>query len=74
MNCRAYVRYDHMRKDNYNKTIYFHSDRNYNPFARLLGYNTECYKCNNFGHKSRDCRSLIESPMEENTLNGHKER
>jgi hypothetical protein len=41
-----------------NKTRGFHGhvDRNYNPFSPLH-YKVECYKCNNYGHIARDCRS-----------------
>ena len=38
-------------------------DRNYISFAPLLDYNTDFYKCNNYGHITRDYRSnMIKSP------------
>jgi hypothetical protein len=62
-----------------NKTRSSHGfvDINYNSFAPLLDYNTECYKCNNYGHKAHDYRSnIIKYPkqnMEEDVLTKHRE-
>jgi hypothetical protein len=33
---------------------------NYNPFEPLMDQNIVCYKCNNLGHKARDCREMKE--------------
>ena len=33
-------------------------NRNYNPFDPLMDKNFVCYKCNNLGHKARDCREM----------------
>jgi hypothetical protein len=57
-----------------NKTRSSHGldDRNYNSFAPLLDYNVECYKCNNYRHIARDCRSSI-IKTEEYVLAKHKE-
>jgi hypothetical protein len=33
---------------------------NYNPFDLLMDQNSVCYKCNNLGHKARDCREMKE--------------
>jgi hypothetical protein len=91
IDCRAYTRSDHVRninrgpyktsKDDYvsNKTISSHgfANINYNSFAPLLDYDIECYKCNNYGHIARDCRSnIIKSPKqnrEEDVLTKHRE-
>jgi hypothetical protein len=35
-------------------------NRNYNPFDPLMDQNIVCYKCNNLGHKARDCREMKE--------------
>jgi hypothetical protein len=34
--------------------------------AYVAPHNTECYKCHNHGHISRDCRSMIDTSMKEN--------
>ena len=69
INCRDYTRNDIMRnrssynapKYNYmnNKNGNPHGNGNYGSFTPLVNFNIECYKCNNFGHKAHDCRSLI---------------
>ena len=76
MNCRDYARDKYMRNINgYNclnnshlnsKGGKFHEDRNYNSFSPFLDYKIECYKCNNFGHKTCSCRSLLESSLKQN--------
>jgi hypothetical protein len=33
----------------------------------VVPHNIECYKCHNYGHIDRNCKSLIESTMKENT-------
>jgi hypothetical protein len=33
---------------------------NYNPFDPLMDQNIICYKCNNIGHKARDCTYMKE--------------
>ena len=35
-------------------------NKNYNPFDPLMDKNIVCYKCNNLGHKARDCREMNE--------------
>jgi hypothetical protein len=79
IDCRSYRRSDHERhrnrgpyktsKDYYvsNKTIISHgfANINYNSFSPLLDYDTEFYKCNNYGHIARDCRrNIIKSPKQ----------
>ena len=34
---------------------------NYNPFIPLMDQNIVCYKCNNIGHKARNCRNMEEN-------------
>jgi hypothetical protein len=64
IDCRAYARSDFARdinrgsyntsKDNYvskkTKISRGFANRNYNSLAPILDYNTECYKCNKYGH------------------------
>jgi hypothetical protein len=35
-------------------------NKNYNPFDLLMDQNIVCYKCNNLGHKERDCIEMKE--------------
>jgi hypothetical protein len=68
-------------KDDYvsNKTKISHefTNINYNSFAPLIDYNTECYKCKNYGHIECYCRSSIVRPIkqnkEEDFLTKHRE-
>jgi hypothetical protein len=71
INCRANTIYNYMiSRDIYksprndyisNKTTQEFADINYNPFALLVNSNIDFYKCNNFGHKSHECTSILES-------------
>ena len=80
MNCRSYARYDHMiNRNGYNapkntKDVNFLDGRNYNSFTPFLDHNIECYRCNNFGHKSHDSRSVLKSPLKENVASIHEEK
>jgi len=62
-----------------NKTIISHgfANKNYNLFAIIHDYDTECYKCNNYGHKTNYYRRNIVGPPKQNTeedvLSKHKE-
>jgi hypothetical protein len=53
-------------------STYGFSNKNYNSFSPLFGSNFVCYKCNNYGHIARFCRSgLVENfrqNKEEDTL------
>ena len=33
-------------------------NKNYNPFDPLTDQIIVCYKCNKFGHKTRNCRDM----------------
>jgi hypothetical protein len=35
-------------------------------------HNIECYKCHNYGHIARNCRSIIKPSMKENIDERHK--
>ena len=51
------------------------TNKKYNSFSPLL--DTECYKCNNYGHMAHENRrNMIKSPkqnMEEDVLTKHRE-
>jgi hypothetical protein len=76
INCRAYAKARNIRskssyenpknhyEDNYPRKRREAFERNFNSFG-ALGYEFECYKCNNFGHIARNCSSdLIVSSRE----------
>jgi hypothetical protein len=76
INCRAYAKgrntwnkssYENPKnhyEGNYPRKPHEAFDINYNNFG-ALGYEIECYKCNNFGHIAINCRSdLIVSSRE----------
>ena len=62
-----------------NKTMSSHgfANRNYTSFSPLIDYDTECYKCNNYGYIEHDCKSRItkypKNYMEEYVLTKHRE-
>jgi hypothetical protein len=35
-------------------------------------HNNECYKCHNYGHIDRDCRSMMDTSMKKNTIIRYK--
>ena len=61
MNCRTYGN-KNSRVKNYNlksnQTVDQVKSINYNSFAPLQERNLECFKCNNHGHKSNNCRLM----------------
>jgi hypothetical protein len=80
IDCRAYARnrntwsinsYENSRSQfdgNYVRKPRGAFDKNYNRFG-ALNYEIECYKCNNFGHTTINCRSRFtcsSSPSKEN--------
>jgi hypothetical protein len=91
INSRAYTRSDHVRnrnrgpyktsKDdcmsNTTRSSHGFANKNYNFFAPLLDYDTECHKCNSYGHIACDFISNIIKPpkqnMEEDFLTMHRE-
>ena len=76
VDCRAYVRFEsswnrnaYGNPRNQNEGNYFRKpreafNRNYNSFG-VLNFEVECYKCNNFGHIARNCRSNMIAPSRE---------
>lgn len=73
INCRAYGKNTHKRNRNSQSTSKCDcmnnntsGDRNYNSIDTLEKYIIECYRCNNFGQKSCDCK-LIKYSIKEST-------
>ena len=59
VHCKAYGQYNNrnVQRDKNNKCN--KEKRNYNSFSPFLDFNSECQKCNNYGHKTSDCRNMI---------------
>ena len=38
-------------------------NKNYNRFG-VLNYDIECYRCHNFGHIARNCKSRLTGPQD----------
>jgi hypothetical protein len=55
-NYASYMNGENSRHENVRRPF----NRNYNPFDPLMDQNIVCYKCNNLGHKARDCREMKE--------------
>jgi hypothetical protein len=55
-NYASYMNGENSRYENVRRPF----NRNYNPFDPLMDQNIVCYKCNNLGHKARDCRKMKE--------------
>ena len=49
---------------NYIRRSHMGPNRNYNRFE-ALDYDIECYRCHNFGHIARNCRSKITGPQDQ---------
>jgi hypothetical protein len=45
----------------YKNNKYNTEKRNYNSFSPLQNFNIECQKCNNYGHKTSECRLPMQS-------------
>jgi hypothetical protein len=55
-NYSSYMNGENSRYGNFCRLI----NKNYNPFDPLMDQNIVCYKCNNLGHKARDCGEMKE--------------
>jgi hypothetical protein len=55
-NYESYMNGENSRYENVHRPF----NRNYNPFDPLMDQNIVSYKCNNLGHKARDCREMKE--------------
>jgi hypothetical protein len=77
LHCRAYGQYNHKNVQRYgyknNKNNNNQENKNYNSFSPLQNYNVECHKCNNYGHKSSDCR-LPKLPIKTSKIQEEKHK
>ena len=76
IDCRRYIRsgYNQGRRRhespkyqeerNYSRRSLMVPNKNYNMFE-ALDYDIECYRCHNFGHIARKCRSKITCPQDQ---------
>jgi hypothetical protein len=58
---KAYGQYNNRNFQIYKNNRYNTEKRNYNSFTPLQNFNIECKKCNNYGHKNRECRLPMQS-------------
>ena len=75
IDCRAHTRYrngwgrnkyensKYQAEENHIKRSQLAPNRNYNRFG-ALEYDIECYRCHNFGHIARNCRSRLIGPQD----------
>jgi hypothetical protein len=61
VHCKAYGQYNNINVQRYKNNRYNTEKRNYNSFSPLQNFNIECQKCNNYGHKTRECRLPMQS-------------
>jgi hypothetical protein len=52
---KSYGQYNNINVQRYKNNRYNTEKRNYNSFSPLQNFNIECQKCNNYGHKTREC-------------------
>jgi hypothetical protein len=64
LNYKAYGKV-HFHKKNTSNNYPKERKGNHNSFAPLQSYDIECYKCNNHGHITRECKLM--TPTENNT-------
>ena len=76
IDCRTYIRYGYnwgrnkydspkyQEERNYNRRSQMGPNRKYNRFV-ALDYDIECYRCHNFGHIARNCKSKITGPQDQ---------
>ena len=76
IDCRTYIRYGYNWGRNRYESPKYHEERNYSRRSQIspnknynrfeaLDYDIECYRCHNFGHIARNCRSKITSPRDQ---------
>ena len=75
IDCKTYIRYGYnwgrnryenskyQVEGNYNRRSQLAPNGNYNRFE-ALDYDIECYRCHNFGHIARNCKSKIIGPQD----------
>ena len=79
IDCKTYIRsgynwgkrYEnpkYQEERNYSRRSQIGLNRNYNRFE-ALDYDIECYRCHNFGHIARNCKSKITSPQDQSREN-----
>jgi hypothetical protein len=56
VHCKAYGQHNCRNDKRYKNNEYNAEKRNYNSFSPLQSANSECQKCNNYGHKTSECR------------------
>jgi hypothetical protein len=61
IHCKAYGQYNNRNVQRYKNNRYNTEKRNYNSFTPLQNFNIECKKCNNYGHKTKECRLPMQS-------------
>ena len=61
VHCKAYGQYNRRNVQRYKNNKYNIEKRNYNSFDPLQKFNIECKKCNNYCHKTRECRLPMQS-------------
>ena len=75
IDCRTYIQYGynwgrnkyenskHQVEGNYIRRSQLAPNKKYNRFE-ALDYDIECYRCHNFGHIARNCRSKLTGPQD----------
>jgi hypothetical protein len=56
VHCKGYGQHNYRNDQRYKNNEYNAKKRNYNSFYPLQSVNSECQKCNNYGHKTTECR------------------